>query len=182
MRKTTWMIATVASLWMAGCSVDAPDDPSDESVDTDSDALTSSQKTAYEFFVARGLKDYQAAAIVGNLIQESSVNPSAVEFGGGPGRGIAQWSVGGRWDHDFHDNAKWYANQKGEGVHSLHLQLEFVWYELKNFSGYGLSKLKAAGNITDATIAFEVHFEGCGTCDQSKRIKYAKQVLNAFGS
>jgi hypothetical protein len=186
MRKTTWIIAAAASVWMAGCSVEAPDgsadDSSDEAVASDSDALSSSQKAAFEFFVGKGLKDYEAAAIVGNLIQESSVDPNAVEFGGGPGRGIAQWSVGGRWNHDSHDNVKWYASVKGKSIHSLNLQLAFIWYELQNFSGYGLSKLKAAKNITEATIAFEVHFEGCGTCDQSKRIAYAKQVLKAFST
>ncbi|MBL8929149.1 MAG: hypothetical protein JNL54_03385 [Kineosporiaceae bacterium] len=38
-----------------------------------------------------------ATGVVGNLEVESGVNPRSVEPGG-PGRGIAQWSVGGRWD------------------------------------------------------------------------------------
>jgi hypothetical protein len=104
-----------------------------------------------------------------------------VEFGGGPGRGIAQWSVGGRWDTEHHDNVHWYAASKGKSIHSLNLQLEFVWYELETFSGYGLHELKSASNITSATIAFQDRYEGCGECDQSKRISYAKQVLNAYG-
>jgi hypothetical protein len=36
--------------------------------------------------------------------------------------------------------------------------------------------------VTDATVAFETDFEGCGTCDQSTRISYAQGVLNAYGS
>src|SRR5262249_20512346 len=139
----------------------------------------SNTKTAFQFFVAKGLKRYQAAAIVGNLIQESSVNPNSVQYGGGPGRGIAQWSVGGRWDTEHNDNVHWYAAKKGQSIHSLNLQLEFVWYELETFSGYGLSKLKASSTITQATIDFQDDFEGCGQCDQSKRISYAKQVLAA---
>jgi hypothetical protein len=182
MRKASLVVAAMATLMLAGCSIEAPDDAGDdEDVATDSDALTSAEKTAYEFFVDKGLKPRAAAAIVGNLIQESSVDPNAVQFGGGPGRGIAQWSVGGRWNHDSHDNVKWYAAKHGKSIHSLKLQLQFIWYELQTYSDYGLSKLKAADNVTEATIAFEVHFEGCGTCDQAKRIKYAKQVLNAWG-
>src|SRR5262245_26837601 len=138
MRKASLVMAMGASLWLSGCAVESPDDPDDdeEEVATDSDALSSAEKAAYDFFVAKGLKPRAAAGIVGNLIQESSVNPNAVQFGGGPGRGIAQWSVGGRWNSDFHDNVKWYAEKKGKSIHSLHLQLEFIWYELQTFSGY----------------------------------------------
>jgi Phage tail lysozyme len=164
----------------AGCVGDATDESNEDSASAD-DALSAAQKTAYEFFVAKGLKGFQSAAIVGNLIQESSVIPTAVEYGGGPGRGIAQWSAGGRWDSDGGDNVKWYAKKKGESAYSLKLQLEFIWYELQTFSGYGLSKLKASSTISQATIDFEERFEGCGTCDQSNRIAYAKQVLKAYG-
>src|ERR1051325_10039043 len=93
-------------------------------------------QTAYNFFVGKGLTNVQAAGIVGNLDQESGVNPNAVQYGGGPGRGIAQWSVGGRWDTSYHANAVWFAGQRGESVWSLNLQLEFIWYELTTF-GYG---------------------------------------------
>jgi hypothetical protein len=161
-----------------GC-LSGADDTSEDPSAAENDALTSNTKTAFQFFVAKGLKKYQAAAIVGNLIQESSVNPSSVQFGGGPGRGIAQWSVGGRWDTDHNDNVHWYAAKEGQSSQSLNLQLAFVWYELETFSGYGLSKLKASSTITQATIAFQADFEGCGQCDQSQRIAYAKQVLAA---
>jgi|GEM_PF-1378911 len=134
-------------------------------------------QTACNYFMAKGLQNFQAAGIVGNLDQESGVDPNAVQYGGGPGRGIAQWSVGGRWDTDASDNAVWYAGTTGQNVWSLQLQLDFIWYELTTFSGYGLGTLKASTNITDATVAFQNDFEGCGTCDQSQRIAYAQQVL-----
>src|SRR5262245_59249479 len=59
---------------------------------------------AFTFFVSKGLTPIQAAGIVGNLDQESGVDPNSVQYGGGPGRGIAQWSVGGRWDTSTNDN------------------------------------------------------------------------------
>ena len=175
-------VLAIAALGTAlgGCDVSDGTDNPDESTAQNSDALSTNEHTAYSFFVAKGLTKYQAAGVVGNLIQESSVNPKAVEFGGGPGRGIAQWSVGGRWNHDFHDNVSWYAAAHGQSPWSLSLQLNFVWYELTHFSGYGLNALKDSHTIAAATIAFEEHFEGCGTCDQSKRIQYADQVYNAF--
>jgi hypothetical protein len=144
------------------------------------EALTANEKTAYDFFVGKGLSKAQAAGIVGNLIQESNVLPGSVQSGG-PGRGIAQWSVGGRWNASHNDNVQWYASTHGASATSLTLQLEFIWYELQTFSGYGLSKLRAASNVTQATIVFQDDFEGCGQCEQSTRIKYAEQVLAAYG-
>ena len=176
LRHLAALVFTALPLFGTGCTVDNGDGyaSSDEE-------LSTNEKTAFHFFVDKGLTKYQAAGIVGNLIQESSVVPTAVEYGGGPGRGIAQWSVGGRWDHDYHDNVAWYASRKGKSRWSLNLQLEFIWYELHDVGGYGLKALKNSGNVTEATIAFENDFEGCGTCDQSKRISYAKQVLKTFG-
>src|SRR5439155_23036811 len=136
---------------------------------------------AYQFFVNKGLTSFQAAGIVGNLDQESGVNPASVQFGGGPGRGIAQWSTGGRWDTSNKDNVLWYAGTKGESSGSLNLQLEFIWYELTTF-GYGFSQLKASTNLTDATLAFMNKYEICGTCASSQRISYAQSVLNAYGA
>jgi hypothetical protein len=145
-------------------------------------APSAAEKTAYEFFIGKGLKNFQAAGIVGNLEQESSLDPTVYQYGGGPGRGIAQWSAGGRWDSDGGDNVVWYAHKEGESEWSLTLQLEFVWYELETFSGYGLSSLRGSGDVRDATVVFQDRFEGCGECDQSTRIAYAESVLDAFGN
>ncbi len=165
-----------ASTFNAGCSAG-----DGEGAGSSEAELSSTETTAYNFFVSKGLKNFQAAGVVGNLIQESSVVPTAVEYGGGPGRGIAQWSVGGRWDKDGGDNLVWFAANHGLSRWSLTAQLEFVWYELNTVGGYGLSALRASTNISQATVAFQNDFEGCGTCDQSKRISYAEQVLAAHG-
>jgi hypothetical protein len=153
-----------------------------EDVGSSSEATTSSNnKTAFDFFVGKGLSDVQAAGIVGNLDQESSMSPTVSQYGGGPGRGIAQWSAGGRWDTDSKDNVVWYANAHGESRYALELQLEFVWYELETFGDYGLSELRRATTVSEATLAFQDDFEGCGECDQSQRVAYANEALSAYG-
>lgn len=162
----------------AGCSAASG---SGEDVASSSADVSSAEHTAYEFFVGKGLKGFQAAGIVGNLQQESDVDPTAIEYGGGPGRGIAQWSTGGRWNSDYHDNMVWYASTHGLNEWSLTPQLDFIWYELENDPGYGLSELRASTSVTQATVVFEERFEGCGTCDQSNRISYAEAVLRAYG-
>ncbi len=152
-----------------------------EPVDQTAQALFANDHAAYSYFVGKGLASFQAAGIVGNLDQESGMSPTAVQ-GGGPGRGIAQWSVGGRWDTDSNDNATAYASKTGQSVWALQLQLDFIWYELTTYSGYGLASLKATTNVTDATAVFMTKFEGCGTCMQSQRVTYAQNVLAAYGA
>ncbi len=164
---------------LAACS-GAPPAEEEASSSEESSAITATEQGAYNFFVSKGLTSYQAAGIVGNLMQESNVNPGSVQPGG-PGRGIAQWSVGGRWNADHNDNVEAYAHAHGESATSLTLQLQFIWYELETFHGYGLARLRAARNVTAATIAFQDDFEGCGQCEQTTRIRYAEAVLRTHG-
>jgi Phage tail lysozyme len=153
-----------------------------ESVDTQAATTAfANDQPAFEFFIGKGLTNFQAAGIVGNLDQESGVDPTSVQYGGGPGRGIAQWSVGGRWDTSANDNVRAYASQRGESATSLNLQLEFIWYELTTI-GYGYSQLRATTNVTDATVVFMDKYEICGTCAQAQRIAYANAVLDAYGA
>ena len=143
--------------------------------------LYPNDKVIYDYFVGKGLTGFQAAGIAGNLDQESGGDPMAVQ-GGGPGRGIAQWSVGGRWDTGSNDNENKFAASQGQSMWSLQAQLDFIWYELTTFPGYGLAALKASANVTDATVVFQDKFEVCGTCVSTQRIAYAKAVLAAYGN
>ena len=181
MRRLLLSVFALSSI--AGC-VSSTDDPAtddaESAVSSGEQALTTNEKTAFQFFVGKGLSDIQAAGIVGNLIQESSVLPGAVEPDG-PGRGIAQWSLGGRWNTSHDDNVSWYVSTHGGSTTSLNTQLAFIWYELENFSTYGLTKLRAAKTVTAATVAFQTDYEICGACLQSTRIKYANEVLSAYG-
>ncbi len=140
-------------------------------------------QTAFDYFVGKGLTQNQAAGIVGNLIQESGspINPYANQAGG-PGMGIAQWSEGGRWDHDASDNLVWYVAKTGRSRYDLGGQLDFIWYELTTFSGYGLADLRASSSVDTATTVFMQKFERCGTCATSQRIAYAKDVLAKYGT
>jgi hypothetical protein len=177
---TVIALFSVALAFVAGCATDDDESGLDDSTSSTEQDLSSNQKAAFQYFVARGLTKRQSAGIVGNLIQESSVLPKAIEFGGGPGRGIAQWSVGGRWNATHHDNVTWYASAHKVSRWSLNAQLAFTWYELHTVGGYGITALRKSTTIRGATLAFERDFEKCGQCDESKRISYATQVYNAF--
>lgn len=166
------------SIASAGCAASTAPDEAEGSLG--SDLTSGNEKIAFDFFVGKGLTQVQAAAIVGNLQQESNVNPNAVQPGG-LGRGIAQWSTGARWNVSSEDNVAWYASKQGASAHSLQLQLAFIWYELESFPQYGLAPLRRATNIVDATYAFQRDFEACGACNETHRIAYAKAVLSAYG-
>ena len=137
MKLISLLLFAAISTTMFGCATDDPSDTGDEDTSMSEQALSSSEQTAFNFFVAKGLTKAQAAGIVGNLIQESNVIATAKQYGGGPGRGIAQWSVGGRWDHGT-DSVAHYASVHGLSEWALNTQLQFIWFELTTY-GYGYS-------------------------------------------
>lgn len=136
--------------------------------------VTSNEETAFDFFVEQGFSTIQAAGIIGNLDQESGVNPTSVQSDG-PGRGIAQWSVGGRWDTE-----NTFAASINEDPWSLDAQLRFIMNEFSR--GYGYEQVKDATTIDDATLAFEVNYEVCGTCNTAARESFAQTAYDNYAN
>jgi hypothetical protein len=167
---------------VSACMVGDPTLPQDQDLPPlrSEAALGNNPKTAFNFFVSKGLTEIQAAAIVGNLMQESNVMPTAVQPGG-VGRGIAQWSVGGRFNSGSKSLTA-FADARGVSKWALTTQLDFIWYELATVGGYGLPQIRAATTISAAVTAFQNKYEICGACAQGKRVEYANQALSQFGS
>ena len=74
----------------------------------------------YNYFRSRGYSHAATIGIMANLKHESQFDPGVHEYGGGPGRGLAQWG-GGRFN-----NLVAYAESKGEHWSDLDTQLEFL--------------------------------------------------------
>ncbi|HET7320308.1 MAG TPA: phage tail tip lysozyme [Candidatus Saccharimonadales bacterium] len=127
-----------------------------------------------QFFIGKGLSPEQAAAIAGNFKTESGVDPSKHQYGAGPGRGLAQWEVGGRWDA----LVKW-ANHHGLDPLSLGAQIEYTWHELKTSHSQALHELKKAKTLAQATVAFEKYFEGAGIPHMTVRVEAATHIYQA---
>lgn len=184
MKRTTH--TTLGSLFAllsvaTACSATSP-----EPLDSTQQALYANDEVVYKYFVDKGLTNFQAAGVVGNLDQESNVDPTIHQYNGGVGRGLAQWSAGARWDTTPGDNVKDFAQQQGKDIYDLGLQLDFIWFELNNFENYGLAELKASTTLEQATQVFEDKFEGCvyanyPECALPSRVTYAKAVFAAFG-
>lgn len=130
---------------------------------------------AFDYLVGKGLRDYQAAAIIGNLQQESRLNPRAMSPPDPvqPSRGIAQWQPPG-WQA-----LEVYAN--GRDVWSFQTQLKFLWYQLETTPYLGLEQLRAATTLEDAVVAFQDRFErpNAAKAATQNRIAYAQSALYA---
>ena len=146
----------------------------------------SNAQVAWNFFKSKGFTDQAAAGILGNLQQESGIDPTKKQNGGGPGRGIMQWEAGGRWDQ----LTSW-AKQNGKDANSMETQLQYMWLEMNGKDSTGASKLKnkyggmeglkSANDSKWATQAFEDSFERAGKPNYANRYKYTDGFLNKFG-
>ena len=132
-------------------------------------AINNSQFNQYalNFFKNKGLSDAQARGIVGNLMQESKGNHTAINKSS-KAFGLAQW-LGSR---------KQRLLQKYGTNPTVSQQLEFIWEELNSTEGKAFQKLLNTNTIAGATRAFAQHFERAGKneMNMNKRIKFAYQA------
>lgn len=142
---------------------------------------------AYNYFTGKGLTPYEASAIIGNFMQESSpeLNPEA---NSGSHYGIAQWDIGGR-----EANLRTFARETGRAneYNTIEVQLEFVWLET---TGEGatpsvpgnnrpvLPAMEAAGDDLARLVNIWLEqWEGARGQEEEKRLNYAQQVLDTYG-
>jgi hypothetical protein len=133
---------------------------------------------AYHFFRSKGLTPAQAAGVVGNLQYESGgrLNPAEKQIGGGPGRGIAQWTVASsRWNGLLE-----LATREHVSASTFKVQLEYVWHELRTTYSSALTALRETNTVADATTAFESRYEAAGVPALSERITFADEVYSRF--
>lgn len=133
-------------------------------------------KKAIAFFQSKGWSKDQAAAIVGNLIQESNLDPNAVNPTS-KARGIAQW-LGPRVK-DFEKQE----HTPLEGS-KFEQQLDFVNWELNHSEKKAGDSIRATTNISDATAAVANKYERMGANESmmDRRLSYAEAVSKQFDS
>jgi len=159
-----------------------PQYPEEESnFDGDSNA-----EIAWNFFKSKGCSDKATAGILGNLQQESGIDPNKVQGGGGPGRGIAQWTVNsGRYNGLLK-----MADDMGMEWTDIRVQLEFIWWELTegeptcinlmNNKCGGIENFKMIADIRKACRIFEESYERAGKPMMEKRYSYAEGFYEQF--
>jgi hypothetical protein len=140
---------------------------------------------AFNFFKSKGMSAEQSAGIVGNLIQESGVNPNATNTKSG-NTGIAQWDPVDRWGNFV--NGKTFNGKEWKGVgqggaRQLENQLRYLYWEMDSGSGgLGLARYKQQTTLEGATELFLKDFERPGAHEAvlPKRIANAKGVITKY--
>lgn len=148
--------------------------------------------SVWKILRSMGYSKAATAGIMGNMQQESGVNPSAIQGNGrGPAAGIVQW------ENYNTKSARWasmaqYASSKGKEWTDLQSQLEYLDKEMRGADSTTLSLLKkkvggydqfkALTDIDKATLVFEESFERAGTPMMSNRYSAARQFYDQFNS
>lgn len=120
-------------------------------------ALNSNAQYAYNYYKKKhGYTDVQAAGMVGNLMQESTMNTGARNAGDGRD---GSDSIGiGQWNGSRATGLKRYAADTGRDWTNLDAQLDYTVYEKQNSerrAGQMLSSATTIDGATDAGISFE---------------------------
>lgn len=116
-------------------------------------ATSSRAELARDFFIELGYKPWQAAGIVGNLMQESGPGlDTGAEGDDGSAHGIAQWRDDPKGGKRF-TNLKEFAEGEGADWKDFQTQLKFVDFELKNHETDAYTALIEAKDVPSATAA-----------------------------
>ena len=134
---------------------------------------------AFNFLVGNGYSKIQAAAICGNFIVESGMDPTIEsQVPGEASFGIAQWNpAAGRLQR-----LQAYADDRNLNYKTLKTQLQFFHYEFTTEGNYyGYNKFKAMTNIIEATTHICNKYEKPGTPHLDRRIAAARRTLEIYG-
>ena len=136
-----------------------------------SSSLSGMAGVLYAWAKALGLSNAGIAALLGNLQQESNLNPGAVE-GNGIGHGLLQWSFS-RWA-----DLSRYAAARNKVWSDMQLQLDFMLSEINSSATYRAmwDRMKTATDPVAAARDFDDTFVRSGI--KGSRFTFASDFMN----
>lgn len=154
------------------------------SLEEDAGTLSGNEAVVAEYLLDKGLDEVQVAAIIGNMVQESGVNPSAVNSDSGA-YGLCQW-LGGRQDGLFA-----LCDARGVPHSDINTQLDWFWMEFTMQVPGGWSNrtryddfmaCTEDSQLETAVTIFARYFERCGEGEMNleNRLGNAQRVLDAM--
>lgn len=140
----------------------------------------------YNVLRAKGFSHTSAAAVLGNLWQESNLRPDVVNSIGAAG--IAQWLDPERRGVGRRSDLEAFAKKYNNGVwEDPEIQARFLAYELSKGEAYYGNKNYYVGDFNDmdldkATVMWRRSFERCGEAEANdeNRLRYAHYFDKAF--
>ena len=161
------------------------------------------EEQIWNYLKGLGFSEAATAGIMGNFMQESGLNPKAIQGGGkGPGTGLAQWENsnggGGRWDN----LVAWAKTNGNRDVWAVDTQIDFMWHEITSDTwqqnmfgkmykkrgkdaGTGMASVnyfKKEEDPITAMYVFEEAFERAGTPAYANRIKYTTTIYDKYAN
>lgn len=155
------------------------------------------ERQIWDFIQAKTGNAYGTAALMGNLMAESSLNPACatgknktanytkdvdngeVDFvNDGVAFGLVQWCY-----HARKDGLLSYARSKGKSVSDLKTQLEYMWMELRDYYKTAYNAVMDATNIRTASDVVMLRYEkpaNTGESAREKRASYGQKFFEQF--
>ena len=129
----------------------------------------------WNYFTSQGFSKEATAGVMGNLQQESGLNPEIVGSNGRP-YGLAQW-LGSR-----RTNLEKQAKEKGVKLSDIKYQLDFLIEEMKgiNFGSKSFEDFKNIKDVSQAAYLFENYFERSGGSALANRLKFAESFYSQY--
>ena len=135
-------------------------------------------ETIFNFFVANGFTQEQAAGWVGNFSVEvgpnldpDTLNPNDK---GKPSFGLAQWRG------DRYQNLIDWASEQDADYKSMEAQLGFTLYELTSSERRAANKISETTSAIEAARTIDKYFERSDGTHRERRVEYAKEALKRF--
>lgn len=130
-------------------------------------------KYLFEGLVARGFNPAQAAALVGNMKQESEWHTQANNPGEGA-NGLIQWRDSPDGGHRFTDLLNFAAAQDKPWT-SPDVQMDFVVHEMRGSEAANSRAFLAATDVASANAALH-HYIRYGDNSEPTRLQYAQRI------
>ena len=132
--------------------------------DASDDARSERAQYIMKRLINAGYSPAQAAAIFGNLIQESNLRTEALSDDGQGSVGIAQWTNPDNGPIGRKTNLMNFAAAKGKSMYDLDTQIDFLIYELDTTEKAAKEallndKANVSGNVSELAITFGRKFE-----------------------
>ncbi len=159
------------------------------------------EKTIWDFLLAKTNNAYGTAAIMGNLVAESSLSPMCATGLSKTGYSSVNQYIIASDDgvHDFANDevafglAQWrywsrkqglleYAKSKNKSVGDLTTQLEYLWQEMQSYKTVLLA-VKDAKAVREASDIFMLRYEKPGNTGEAakrKRSDYGEKFYNEY--
>lgn len=140
------------------------------------DYMTANAFMVWQFFSALGFTPEAVAGLLGNMQQESGINPGRWQGGSGPGYGLVQWDPASNYlnwaaGQGINTND---ADQNGDGQCTLINLCESVgqWIPTSAYP-YSWAQFAALTDVNEAVRAFLYEYERAGTPMLENRYTYA---------